>query len=84
MEQGQANAVVYDAPVLQYYASHEGKGKVRVVGTVFRRESYGILFPDGSPYREPVNQTLLRLRENGTYERLQTKYFGGEGGQSSR
>jgi len=84
LEQGQANAVVYDAPVLQYYASHEGKGKVRVVGTVFRRESYGILFPDGSPYREPVNQALLRLRENGTYDRLQTKHFGGEGGQSSR
>jgi polar amino acid transport system substrate-binding protein len=82
LQQGEADAVVYDAPVLQYYASHEGKGKVRVVGTVFRKESYGILFPDGSPYREPVNQALLRLRENGTYDRLLTKYFGGEGGKS--
>jgi polar amino acid transport system substrate-binding protein len=75
---GDADAVVYDAPVLQYFASHEGKGKVQVVGGVFRKESYGILFPAGSPHRKPVNEALLRLRENGTYERLQTKYFGDE------
>ncbi len=81
LEHGDADAVVYDAPVLQYYASHEGKGKVQVVGSVFRKESYGILFPSGSPWRKPVNEALLRLRENGTYDRLQTKYFGGEGGK---
>ncbi len=83
LEKGDADAVVYDAPVLQYYASHEGKGKVQVVGTVFRKEDYGILFPDQSPLRKPVNEALLRLRENGTYDRLLTKLFGGEGGKAS-
>ncbi len=83
LEQGDVDAVVYDAPVLQYYASHEGKGKVQVVGSVFRKEAYGILFPDQSPYRKRVNEALLRLRENGTYDRLQTKWFGGEGGKSA-
>lgn len=83
LERGDADAVVYDAPVLQYYASHQGKGKVRVVGSVFRKESYGILFPAGSPLRKPVNEALLRLRENGTYDRLITKWFGGEGGKAS-
>jgi polar amino acid transport system substrate-binding protein len=37
--QGSADAVVYDAPVLLYYASHQGKGKVQVVGSIFRKES---------------------------------------------
>lgn len=83
VERGEADAVVYDAPVLQYYASHEGKGKVRLVGSVFKKESYGILLPAGSPLRKPVNEALLRLRENGTYDRLMTKWFGGEGGQRS-
>jgi polar amino acid transport system substrate-binding protein len=83
LERGDEDAVVYDAPVLQYYASHEGKGKVDVVGSVFRKESYGILFPTESSLRKPVNEALLRLRENGTYERLQTKWFGGENGKAS-
>ena len=75
--------MVYDTPILQYYASHEGKGKVQMVGSVFRKESYGIQFPQDSSLRKPVNEALLRLRENGTYDRLQTKWFGGEGGKTS-
>jgi polar amino acid transport system substrate-binding protein len=83
LEKGDADAVVYDAPVLQYFASHEGKGKATVVGPIFRKEAYGILFPPDSPLRKPVNEALLRLRENGTYDRLQTKWFGGEGGKAN-
>ncbi len=83
LERGDVDAVVYDAPVLQYYASHEGRRKVQVVGSVFRKQSYGIQFPKDSPLRKPVNEALLRMRENGTYDRLQTKWFGGEGGRAS-
>jgi len=79
IHQGSADAVVYDAPVLLYYASHGGKGKAQVVGNVFRKESYGILFPSNSAYRKPVNEALLKIRENGTYDRLYGKWFGGNG-----
>jgi polar amino acid transport system substrate-binding protein len=78
-QHGSADAVVYDAPVLLYYASHEGKGKVQVVGNIFRKESYGILFPSNSPHRKPVNEALLKIRENGTYDRLYRKWFGSNG-----
>ena len=73
--QGKADAVVFDAPVLLYYASHEGKGKVKVIGTVFRQENYGIVFPPNSPYRKPINEALLTLQENGTYQELYQKWF---------
>ncbi len=79
LQQDQADAVVYDAPVLLYYASHEGKGKVQVVGPIFRKENYGIIFPDKSPLRKRVNEALLKLRENGTYDQLYKKWFGGNG-----
>ena len=79
LQKGEADAVVYDAPVLLYYASHEGKGKYHVVGPIFRKESYGILFQSDSPKRKPVNEALLKLKENGIYDRLYTKWFG-EGG----
>ena len=76
LQSGQVNAVVYDAPVLRYYASHEGKGKVQVVGSIFRKENYGIAFPSNSRYRKPVNEALLKLKENGTYDQLYNKWFG--------
>lgn len=72
---GEADAVVFDSPVLLYYASREGKGKVHVVGNIFREEKYGIVFPPNSPYRKPVDNALLTLKENGTYQRLYDKWF---------
>ncbi|MGH7888590.1 MAG: transporter substrate-binding domain-containing protein [Candidatus Binatia bacterium] len=77
MQQGQVSAVVYDAPVLLYYASHEGKAKVQTAGPIFRKENYGIVFPDKSPLRKRVNEVLLKLKENGTYDQLYAKWFGG-------
>lgn len=72
---GRADAVVFDSPVLLYYASHEGRGKVRVIGAIFREENYGIVLPLNSPYRKPINHALLRLREKGTYDELYGKWF---------
>jgi len=74
------DAVVYDAPVLLYYAAHEGKGKVIVVGSMFHRENYGILFPAGSPLRKPINEALLKLRETGVYDALYKKWFAADTG----
>jgi polar amino acid transport system substrate-binding protein len=76
LEEHQVDAVVYDAPVLQNYASQEGVGKVQVVGSVFAKQSYGIALKPGSPYREQINQALLTLQENGTYAELYQKWFG--------
>ncbi|MGE5220440.1 MAG: transporter substrate-binding domain-containing protein [Chloroflexota bacterium] len=80
LQQGRVDAVVYDAPVLLYYASHAGKGKMQTAGTIFRKESYGILFPSDSPYRKRVNEALLKIKENGTYDQLYNKWFGGLAG----
>ncbi|GAA3859676.1 transporter substrate-binding domain-containing protein [Celeribacter arenosi] len=75
-EAGEINATVFDAPILAYYASHDARGKVELVGQAFLRESYGIALPSGSTLGEPINQSLLHLRENGTYSELYTKWFG--------
>ncbi|MCB9788561.1 MAG: transporter substrate-binding domain-containing protein [Deltaproteobacteria bacterium] len=77
LEAGDVEAVVYDSPVLLYYASHDGRGSVEVVGPIFERQSYGIALPTGSPMREPVNKALLKLRESGVYGELYEKWFGG-------
>ncbi len=71
-----ADAVVYDSPVLLYYAATGGKNRVRVVGTVVKSEPYGIAFPIGSPLREDVNRTLLEITADGTYEEIYQRWFG--------
>ncbi len=68
------DAVVFDAPVLQYYAAN-AKGRVHMVGSLFRKEDYGIVFQPASPLRKQVNQALLALREDGTYQQLYDKWF---------
>lgn len=75
-EKGEVAAVVFDAPVLAYYANSTGHGTAEMAGNVFLRESYGFALPSGSPLLEPINQTLLRLREDGRYDRIYRKYFG--------
>jgi polar amino acid transport system substrate-binding protein len=70
------DAVVFDAPVLLFYAAKEGKGRVQLVGSPFRKEDYGIVFPRNNPLRKQVNVALLGLREDGTYQRLYDKWFG--------
>lgn len=70
-----AEAVVFDAPVLLYYASRQGRGKVHTVGAIFRQENYGIVLPPNSPYEKAINKALLTLRENGTYQDLYSKWF---------
>ena len=79
LHQGQIDAIVYDAPVLLHYASRQGAGKVHTVGPIFRKENYGIAFPPHSQYRKPVNEALLKLKENGTYDQLYKKWFRGGG-----
>jgi polar amino acid transport system substrate-binding protein len=64
---------------LLYYSAHEGKGKVQSIGSIFRKEYYGIAFPDKSPLRKRVNEALLKLKENGVYDKLYIKWFGGSG-----
>jgi polar amino acid transport system substrate-binding protein len=75
LETGKLDAVVFDAPVLLYHAATAGRGKVRVVGPVFKRENYGILFPRGSDLRKKINEALLTMREDGTYDTLYNKWF---------
>ena len=72
----QADAVVFDSPVLLYYAANEGKGRVHIVGAPFRKEDYGIIFRPNNPLRRQVNATLLGMREDGSYQRIYDRWFG--------
>ena len=72
----QVDAIVFDSPVLLFYAQYQGYGLVKVVGPIFQEENYGIALPSGSPYREPLNSALLRLQSSGRYDAIYGNWFG--------
>jgi polar amino acid transport system substrate-binding protein len=72
------DAILLGAPALRYYAAHDGKGLVKVVGVEFNKGDGAFAFPDASPLRRIVNTTLLAIREDGTYQKIYDKWFGGQ------
>jgi polar amino acid transport system substrate-binding protein len=72
----QVDAIIASRHILLYYASHERQGQVQVVGVPFREQFYAIVMPEDSPYRKPVNQAILTIKENGTYRKIYRKWAG--------
>ena len=73
---GAADAMVYDAPILQYIAKTELGGQVMVLPNVFEHQDYGFALPDGSPLREPINRALLKELASDSWSQLLVKYLG--------
>jgi ABC-type amino acid transport substrate-binding protein len=77
LESGKVDAAVYDAPVLQHYAAQRGRGKVQVVGVIFKEKSYGIALSEQKiELRDRINVALLKLMESGEFEAVKEKWFG--------
>lgn len=70
------DAVVFDAPTLRYYVAHRGRDVAVMAGPVFHEEDQGFVVAVNSPLRKPINQTLFRMREDGTYNLIKEKWFG--------
>lgn len=76
LKEGKADAVVYDAPVLQYEAAKTQDDRLVMVGPVFERQNYAFALQQDSALRERLNQALLTLSERGAGTDLRKKYFG--------
>ena len=73
---GRLGAVVYDSPILRYYLKNHPGTKLMLTGELFEKQSYGIGLQEGSPQRKEITRAILKLREDGALEELETKYFG--------
>lgn len=71
-------AMIAPRPLLLYFAAAEPEARFQLVGTPFLDQFYAIAMPEGSPYRTPINQAILTLRENGTYAEIHRQWFGVE------
>ena len=72
----QVDAMVYDAPILRYVAKAEMAGAVRVLHPTFDHEDYGLIIPQGSPLREPINRALLTIIREPGWQEILRSYLG--------
>lgn len=78
---GEADALVFDYPVLLFSLATRSASNLVLAGEPFRAEWYGVAFPNGSAIREDLNRALLTVVEDGRYEDLHLVWFGATGGR---
>lgn len=76
LEAGRVDAVVFDAPILSFYANSTTEPATHLLPRIYRPENYGIAVQPNSPIREDIDRALLDLREDGTYADLVMEWFG--------
>ncbi len=77
LERGWVEAIVGDAPVLEYYVRRNPQRNLKVVGPIFQPEKYGFGLPHGSALRRAMTIEVIGAHEDGVILDLKKKYFGG-------
>jgi polar amino acid transport system substrate-binding protein len=71
---GSVDAVVFDEPAILYRAKEDPD--LIPVGPPLNQEYYAFAIPQNSPLREKLNQSLLKARDSGEYDRIYKRWFG--------
>jgi polar amino acid transport system substrate-binding protein len=75
---GDAEAVVYDEPVAAEHVAEQYAGELEIIQSVPTGEQYGFAVSKDNPVLEAaVNQALLDLKADGTFDLIFLKYFPG-------
>jgi len=70
------DAVVYDAPLLNYRVLNDYAGTLEVLLSVFDRQDYAFALPQGSDLREPINRAILEYLAGDEWRATLTQYMG--------
>ncbi|MCK4812288.1 MAG: transporter substrate-binding domain-containing protein [Methanosarcinales archaeon] len=76
LKEGKVDAVVRDTPLLRYYLKNNPDAGLALAPRTFEIFTYGITYPQGSPWREKLDLLLVKALEDGTYEEMHARWFG--------
>ncbi len=76
VEAGKVDAVVYDAPALQYLQKTMYQDRILILPDKFAPQEYALALPLGSPLRRPVNQQLLSIKEKDAWRKKVFEFTG--------
>jgi polar amino acid transport system substrate-binding protein len=71
---GKIDGVVFDSPALTRFAKIHSDDVV-VIDTMLNKEKYGIAMATGSPFKERINQSVLKFLEDGRWAALHKRWF---------
>ena len=78
LKTGGAYAVVNDRPVSEYFITKSGQTGVKELEEKLTSENYGIaVAKDNTELATKINDALKKLKENGEYDKIYAKWFGG-------
>jgi ABC-type amino acid transport substrate-binding protein/ABC-type Na+ efflux pump permease subunit/membrane protease YdiL (CAAX protease family) len=73
---GMVDVVCGENQQLMQLLSDPAFRQLRLVGPMFESFDYGLGLPSGSRLREPLNTAILRMREDGTLDRIREQWLG--------
>src|SRR6056297_4048384 len=76
VDDGEIDAFVHDAPILQYYTQLDFRNRVRILPNTFNDQYYGIALPLNSSYRNDMNQIILDYIASDEWNELVNRYLG--------
>jgi len=74
VESGEADAVVYDKPILQHALDGRPSSRIQTLPVEFRLQQYGFALPQGSPLTEQINREILRVVESASWREAVARY----------
>ena len=78
LKAGGVDAVVNDKPVNEYYITKSGATGVKELSEKLTAENYGIaMSKDNADLQKEINAALKKLKDNGEYQKIYDKWFGG-------
>ncbi|WP_182867912.1 transporter substrate-binding domain-containing protein [Rhodopirellula sp. JC639] len=76
VDDGKADAVVYDRALMNYLALLEFNDRIEVLPVSFNSQEYAIALKPDSELRRPLNEELLRYRATDAWSDLLYRYLG--------
>lgn len=71
---GDIDLALSDSTAAQGYVT-ASEGKLKIIGEPLGTEDFGFIFPKGSDLVAPMNAAIEAMREDGTLDALNTKWF---------
>lgn len=72
---GAVDAVIHDAPPLQYHLRQHPELEMRMAPFTLAQETYGFVLPEDSALERPLDMSLLKLRRSGRIAAIQRSWL---------
>jgi ABC-type amino acid transport substrate-binding protein len=76
LAKGEVEAIVYEAPILQYQIKTRGDSSLIVLDGTFDNHGYALGLKQGSPLREAINLALLQFVATEDWSAVLARYLG--------